>query len=206
MASVSVPLPPSIDLAAWQAQPSDPGVMIADGHNVKIVTRSGQLQVNDGPPGQPRTRSIARVPRTTERLLILAGHGYITLESQRWLAWSGIPWAMLDTEGGSGEIIATSGPQREDSRLIRSQALAPGETTGLDITRTLLAAKLTGQAEICRDILRVPDAARSIAYFRILYPRMTTPCFSRSNSTIRVPRRNFGPDITDRYPALARIR
>ena len=161
MAEPTIPLPPCVDLSAWEALPGDSSVLVADGHDIRIAVRGGQLQITDGPPKQPRIRTIAKVPRTVERVLILAGHGIPTVEAVRWLWWANIPWTMLDTE--SSEIIAASGPQREDPRLLRSQALAPGNQTGLDITRYLIGVKLTGQAAICRDMLRVPDAASMIS-------------------------------------------
>jgi len=158
MASESVPLPalpPSVDLAAWQGVPGDSSVLIADGHDIRVAVRGGQLQVKDGPPGQPRIRTIAKVPRTVERVLILAGHGMLTVEAVRWLAWANIPWTVLDTE--TSEIVAASGPRSStDARLIRVQATAAMTPAALHIGRLLLAAKLNEQSDVLAKYLVTP--------------------------------------------------
>jgi CRISPR-associated endonuclease Cas1 len=149
---------PSIDLKSWDESEHDTGVLIADGSNIRVMVRGGQLTIIDGPPGQPRTRRVGRIPRTVSRILILAGHGMITAEAIRWLTWARISWAMLDTQGTG--IAASSGPQRTDSRLLRSQAYAALEETGLRTTAYLLNTKISGQASVLRDVFRSHDAAR----------------------------------------------
>lgn len=144
---------PSIDLQAWEAAHTDPAVLIADGHDIRIAVRNGQLQVKDGPPGQPRIRTIAKQPRTYTRLLVLAGHGMLSVEAIRWLSWAGLPWSVIDTS--EHKIVATSGPARTDSRLVRSQALAADTPAGLEVNRSLILAKLDGQARVLADLL--PD-------------------------------------------------
>lgn len=140
---------PSIDLQAWQAASHDPAVLIADGHDIRIMVRNGQLQVNDGPPGAKRTRTIAKVPRTVSRLLVLAGHGLMSIEAVRWLSWAGIPWSVLDTD--TGQLIAISEQPATDARLLRAQSRAHADgdlaAVGQDITRYLLGVKLAGQAD-----------------------------------------------------------
>jgi len=155
MAEPSIPLPPCVDLSAWEALPGDSSVLVADGHDIRMAVRGGQLQITDGPPKQPRIRTIAKVPRTVERVLILAGHGIPTVEAVRWLSWANIPWIMLDTE--SSEIIAASGPKTSaDARLIRAQATAAMTPAALHIARLLLAAKLHGQADVLAKHLTTP--------------------------------------------------
>ena len=157
-----VPWHPSIDLAAWKQAEHDSRVIIADGDNLKIVVRNGHVLIQDGPPGGQRERKIPRVNPGTDRLLILSDFGYRSIEAERWLKALGIPWAVIDTRSGLG-IVATSGATREDARLLRAQAYAVTQPSGLDITRALLTTKLDGQAEICRDIFRHPGAARMIS-------------------------------------------
>jgi CRISPR-associated endonuclease Cas1 len=143
------------------------GVIIADGYGISINVSSGHLVISDG---IGRTRRERRIPRIhgAERLFIHGSTGIISIDAIRWLTDARIPWVHQDHDG---RIIATSGPQRTDVRIIRSQALAPGTETGLEITRYLLAAKLAGQAEICRDILRIPGAARMIDDLAAEIPR-----------------------------------
>lgn len=153
---------PMIDPAAWREAEHDSTVMIGNGPSVKVTVRQGHLQVEDGPPRARRTRKIPRIPRSVNRLVILGGHGYRTIEAERWMYAAGIGWCVIDTYTEDSPIIATSGPVREDARLLRAQAYAVTEPAGLEVTRALLTAKLHGQAAICRDILRVPAAARMI--------------------------------------------
>jgi CRISP-associated protein Cas1 len=146
---------PSLDLAAWQEADQDASVLLVDGHNVKLVTRSAHLSVTDGPPRQGRERRIARQPRKHTRAVILSGHGYVTLEAMRWLHSAGIPWTVFDPYGPP-EVIAMSSPAREDPALLRAQCAAAGNGTGLEITRHLLSTKVLGQAKVIHDLL--PDA------------------------------------------------
>jgi len=161
MGAPSISLPPSVDLAAWQAVPADSSVLVADGHDIRLVVRGGQLQITDGPPKQPRIRTIAKVPRTVERVLILAGHGMLTVEAVRWLAWAKIPWTVFDTE--TGDSIATTGPAgAPDARLLRAQAIAAMTPAALEIARLLLVAKLRGQAGVIDKYLAAPDVSAFI--------------------------------------------
>jgi CRISPR-associated endonuclease Cas1 len=144
----------------WTEAVSDPSVVIADGYGVDLSISHGQLIINDGIAGQRRVRKIPRMPRTVRRIVIrsTAGTG-ISLNASQWLADADISWSQVTQDG---RILATSGPTRTDARLLRAQAYAVTEPTGLEITRALLTAKLAGQSAICRDILRVPGAAHNI--------------------------------------------
>lgn len=152
---------PSISLPAWESATADPTVTIIDGHDIRVQVRSGQLAIHDGPPRQERTRRIPRVGRDSKRLLILAGHGMLTAEAIRWLAMTGLPWAMLDQ--GNGDTIACSGPARHDPRLLRGQAYAMHEQTGIAATRELLGAKLAGQTAVLSEVFHAAGAAGMVA-------------------------------------------
>jgi CRISPR-associated endonuclease Cas1 len=67
---------------------------------------------------------------------------------------------MLDEHNGT--VIATGGPQREDARLLRAQAYAPHEPSGLRITGYLLDIKIRGQANVIRDVFRAANVARML--------------------------------------------
>jgi CRISPR-associated endonuclease Cas1 len=135
-------------------------VLVASGYGVTISVRSGHLVIADGIGHHRRERRIPRLPRTVRRLTIVGHTGYMSLESVRWLADAGIPWAQLDI---SGEIIATSGrPAREDSRLLRAQANAMSSEIGIAITRYLITVKLNGQADVLADVFRSPGTATMI--------------------------------------------
>jgi len=140
------------------------GVIIADGYGVTVNVRSGHLHISDGIGRYRRERRIPRLPRTTDRLVILASTGMIATEAIRWLADAAIPWVHLDHEGNT---IAESGATPADARLLRAQAYAAFEPSGLEITKYLLGVKLCGQADICRNTLHVPNAVRDIESFAV---------------------------------------
>jgi CRISPR-associated endonuclease Cas1 len=163
------PWHPSIDIDAWQDACRDPRVIIADGSDVKITVRDGHLTIKDGPAGSKRERRFSRIPRTIDRLVILGGQGYRTMEAERWLKAEGVPWVSLDTYDNS--ILAVSPPVRANAHLHRAQAYAMTEPYGLEITRYLLGFKLAGQAAIVRDVFRIPAAARMIDDLAAELPR-----------------------------------
>jgi hypothetical protein len=67
---------------------------------------------------------------------------------------------MLDAE--KSRVIASSGPARVDARLLRAQAYAPHESSGLRITSYLLGTKIRGQAGVIRDVFRAANVARML--------------------------------------------
>lgn len=134
-------------------------VLVASGYGVTVAVKAGQLVIVDGIGRSRRERRIPRQPRTVQRLTLLGHTGYVSLEAVRWLADAGIPWTQLDSDG---RITATSGPCREDARLLRAQAYAPADDSGLRITRDLLTVKLSGQAANLRDLMNAASAARMI--------------------------------------------
>lgn len=151
---------PAIDLQAWEQATTDPTVGVVDGHDIRLTVRAGRLHITDGPPRHPRTRTVERLRAADHRILILAGHGVITLEALRWLRDTRLPWAVVDEH--STNLVATSPPATTDARLLRAQASAPYTDTALRVTRYLLEAKLAGQARILATVLSDPVGAASI--------------------------------------------
>lgn len=156
------PWHPSIDLAAWQDAATDPRVVVADGSEIRVTVRNGHLSVVDGPGSARRERKFPRIPRTVKRLVILGGHGYVTLEAQRWLAESGVPWSAIENSAARSEIIATSGPDSQDARILRAQSRACEggelESAGFEITKYLLATKIRGQLANVAEYLPSPES------------------------------------------------
>ena len=134
-------------------------MIVADGSNVTVTVRNGQLRIEDGPPGGKRSRNIPRVPRQVTRLIVLGEHGYITLEAIRWLADADISVICADQAHG---ITLESGITQQDAKMLRAQAQATDTMAGTEIMRQLLAAKLTGQAAVLADILNAPRPAGMI--------------------------------------------
>lgn len=140
---------PSVSpVAAIYADAGLTDVIIADGYCVSIRVTAGHLHISDGMGRSRRERRIPRVPRTVNRLMILSATGMMTADAARWMADAGIGWVHIDQDGNT---IATSGPQREDARLLRAQAYAtefgPLESTGVQVMRDLITVKINGQAQ-----------------------------------------------------------
>jgi hypothetical protein len=63
-----------------------------------------------------------------------------------------------------GSVLATTGPVRpSDARLRRAQSLAGQSRAALQISRDLIAQKMTGQELVANNLLRDSHAARIIA-------------------------------------------
>jgi CRISPR-associated endonuclease Cas1 len=148
------PWHPSLDVTAWEQATRDSRILVADGDQVRVTVRDGQLSMEDGVPGNRRTRKLPRVAPEYSRLVILGGHGYVTLEAQRWMDAANLPWCVIDTYSGD-RLVAVSGPSETgvtDARLLRRQVMAATETTGLEIARELLTRKVHGHAAILSDV------------------------------------------------------
>jgi CRISPR-associated endonuclease Cas1 len=67
----------------------------------------------------------------------------------------------------NGKVLCVTGPVRpSDAKLRRAQALSTGNGLGLEITRTLIDAKLKGEEQVLRERLNCLAAAEMISDFR----------------------------------------
>jgi CRISPR-associated endonuclease Cas1 len=142
------------------------GVCVASGYGIKIQVRRGHLVVEDGLGRDRRSRTYARATHGISRVVVLGSDGFITLESVRWLHGLGIALIHLDRDGN---ILATSTPHGGDARLRRLQAAALVSEAGLEVARTLLQAKLDGQANV---LDALPAAAETRESFTAAYLRL----------------------------------
>ena len=144
--------------ATFQSLDCAGGVCVVDGYGVQVRVRNRCLIVSDGIGRFRRERSFAKALVGIKRLVIISHEGAITLEALRWLTDAGIAFLQIDRDG---EVIAGSANYGlNDPRLRRALALAPTNTTGLEIARYVLTAKLAGQEiNLSRPIF--PDNARA---------------------------------------------
>jgi CRISPR-associated endonuclease Cas1 len=124
-------------------------VCVASGYGIKIQVRRGHLVVEDGIGRDRRNRVYSRATHGISRLVVNGSDGFISLEAIRWLNRLGIALIHLDRDGN---ILATSAPHGGDARLRRLQAAALQTEAGLEIARTLLQAKLDGQAGVLDEL------------------------------------------------------
>ena len=124
----------------------------------------GHLILQDGIGAARREARLPRVGHGLRRLVVIGSDGMVSLAALRWLADQDAAFVMLERDGS---VLATTGPVRSsDARLRRAQALALGNGMGLEISRTLIDAKLEGQERVIRERLHDPAAAKEIAGLR----------------------------------------
>ena len=131
-------------VAKWPPDITPPrGELVLSGYGLEVGVWRGRLRIADGAGRQRRSAIIHRAAGGLRRLIILGHSGVITLEAIRWLADVGVGYVQID---GDGRVLAAFGPHGVDQpALRRAQALAPTNDIGLNVTRTLLHRKISGQ-------------------------------------------------------------
>jgi len=98
------------------------------------------------------------------RLVCISDDGYVSLSALTWLSGIGASFILLDRRG---KVRLVTGPTASsDSKLRRAQALAVSNGVGLEICRTLVHAKLSGQERLVRERLNDPVTAGAVEKFR----------------------------------------
>lgn len=141
------------------------GVLVLTGYGLTVNVERGHLHCTDGRGNERRSGRFPRAPRPFKRLVIVGHSGALSLEALRWLHDVGVSLVVLSRDG----VVLSHGPAGlDDARLRRAQALALSNGTGLAIVRTLLRAKLAGQASV---LATLPDVAGS-EHVRALIPSL----------------------------------
>jgi CRISPR-associated endonuclease Cas1 len=134
-------------------------VAVVDGFGAQVVVERGHLELRDGVGQDRRIRRYSKI-RPPRRVVVGIGTvGAISLDALRWCVRVGTPLVVLSNDGA---ILAAGPAGRNDSRLLRAQALALYGPTGLDVTRYLIRAKLAGQAQLLRLHFDEEQAASTI--------------------------------------------
>jgi len=140
------------------------GVITLFGYGMTVRVDRGHLVVHDGIGPARREGRLPRVGHGLKRLVIIGNNGLVSLAALQWLVDQDSSLTFLDRRG---KILFVTGPTApSDARLRRAQALAFGNGVGLEISRTLIAAKLEAQERVVRERLNDPVAAQEIAAFR----------------------------------------
>jgi CRISPR-associated endonuclease Cas1 len=126
------------------------GILTLTGYGVRVFMQSGHLEIEDGAGEDRRKIRLARVGHGLKRLICVSNDGFITLSALKWLTDTGASFVMLDR---IGKLILVTGPPASpnDARLRRAQALSIGNGLGLEISRTLIDAKLQEQERVLRE-------------------------------------------------------
>jgi CRISPR/Cas system-associated endonuclease Cas1 len=149
------------------------GVLTIHGFGVRVRMQSGHLEVEDGLCAQRRKIRLPRVGHGLRRLVCISEDGFTTLSALKWLADVGASFVFLNR---AGKVLFVTGPTApSDVRLRRAQSLAITNGVGLEISRTLIDAKLKGQERLVRERLHDSFAAQEIATFREKLSAAETP-------------------------------
>jgi CRISPR-associated protein Cas1 len=129
---------------------SDGGILVVGGFGCKLSVKHGHLFVSDGVCESRRAGYLSRATSSLKHVIILGHSGSITLDSFRWLHALGAGVSMI---GADGEVLFTSSSLSVDeASLRRSQALAAYSPVGFEAMRSLLMAKVSGQARNLRQL------------------------------------------------------
>lgn len=138
------------------------GVLVLSGYGLRVTVERGHLLVFDGVCEDRRQMRLSRATCNLKRLVVLGHTGFITLEALRWLRDIGSALSVIDA---NGQVIVTSGPTgHHGAQLLRSQALAAANRTGLEIVRDLLREKLRGQATVLHSLDGAKSAIEKITH------------------------------------------
>jgi CRISPR-associated protein Cas1 len=135
------------------------GLLFLRGYAASLRVHRGQLVARCGAgPNAPESRFSRGSRRRIRRVVILGRGGFTTWEALSWLKGVGASFVCLDTRG---ETLAFSGHDGPDqAALRRAQARGSDNGSALNITRTLLAGKLRGQAAVTLEYL--PSANQTL--------------------------------------------
>lgn len=138
-----------VDLTQWETR--DNSVLTLDGFGLSLTVSRRHLVLRDGIGCQRRQRRLPRAQRAIRRIVILGHTGHVSLEAIRFCHDTGITLFQLSPEG---EVLLTGGPHGpDDARLRRAQAAAAASPVGLEVAKSLIGAKLRGQAAVARECL-----------------------------------------------------
>ncbi len=140
------------------------GVLTLTGFGIKARMQRGHLEIEDGVGMNRRKIRLARIGHSLRRLVCLSEDGFVTLSALKWLSEVGASFVMLTS---TGKLSLITGPARAaDAHLRRAQGLALTNGVALDISRTLIDAKLQGQEQVMRETLNDSASAQIIASYR----------------------------------------
>jgi len=140
------------------------GVVTLAGFGIRVRMQSGHLLLEHGVGTDRHYVRLPRVRHGLERLVCIGSDGFVSLAALKWLAAQNASFVLLER---NGKVQCVTGPVRpSEAKLRRSQALAAGNGIGLEIARTLIEAKLSGEERVLREQLNSPTVADVVSNFR----------------------------------------
>ncbi len=154
-------------------QGGDGPICVVDGMGVSLRVDRHHLVVSDGIGKQRRERRYHRATHGLSRIVILGSTGTLSLDALRYCDRLGIAVVVIDPASLRPSFV--SFPKGiDDARLRRVQAKAPDGELGMEISRTLIGAKLDGQADLLRSMLAMEEPAMTITSVREALATCTT--------------------------------
>jgi CRISPR-associated endonuclease Cas1 len=133
-----------------QATATSGPLCVAHGYGVKIHVHRGHLVIEDGIGRKRRSRRFHRATSKLRRLVLIGHTGYVTLDALRWLADAKAALLHIDADGRLLTISASDG--LDLATLRRAQALSDSSPTGVEIARSVLGAKVSGQRAVLAEL------------------------------------------------------
>ncbi len=131
----------------FYAQGDRAEVAVVDGFGAQVVVERGHLELRDGVGQDRRIRRYSKINPPRRVVVGIGTVGAVSLDALRWCSRVGTPLVVLSNDGA---ILGFRPPGRDDSRLLRAQALALYGPAGLAVTQYLIGTKLAGQAQVLR--------------------------------------------------------
>jgi CRISPR-associated endonuclease Cas1 len=148
------------------------GILVMSGFGLRLKVQHGHLSAEWGIGAERHHVRLPRVNRNLRRVIIIGSDGFATFDAIRWITDIGASLIFLDRRG---TLLFAAGPTApSDARLRRAQSLALGNGLGLEISCTLIDAKLQGQERLVRDRLKDSATAQAIAALRERLPAADT--------------------------------
>ncbi|HWY59398.1 MAG TPA: CRISPR-associated endonuclease Cas1 [Terriglobales bacterium] len=140
------------------------GILVMSGFGLRLKVQHGHLSAEWGIGAERHHVRLPRVNRNLRRVIVVGSDGFATFEAIRWITDIGASLVFLDR---CGKLLFASGPTApSDARLRRAQSLAIGNGVGVEVSRSLISAKLQGQERLVRERLKDSLTAQAVATFR----------------------------------------
>jgi CRISPR-associated endonuclease Cas1 len=148
------------------------GILFMSGFGLRLQVQHGHLCAEWGIGEERHHVRLPRVNRNLRRVIVVGSDGFATFDAIRWISDIGASLVFLDRRG---KLLFANGPTApSDARLRRAQSLAIGNGIGVEISRSVISAKLQGQERLVRERLKDSPTAQTIATFRDKLQRVET--------------------------------
>ncbi len=167
------------------------GILTISGQRVSARIRHGALEVTSGWPleGSQETHRLSRATHRIERLVCLAGSGWLSLAVLDWLRENNIPFVGLGQDGAVRWVTLPGPGGAWQAKLRMAQALAPWSPVGLHTASWLVAEKTRRHASLLHTyaprLARVGATSAAAAAEMLL---QSVPRIERAESLQRIRR------------------